>query len=73
MFETRQSGIGSGNTSGLEAELSVRCSPRRTLLPAKIGRSSGNPSWDTAALRAAQRPDPDARGRRLKKRLQALR
>nr|WP_244314798.1 TonB C-terminal domain-containing protein [Paraburkholderia unamae] len=51
----------------------MRCSPRRTLLPAKIGRSSGNPSWDTAALRAAQRPDPDARGRRLKKRLQALR
>lgn len=47
-----------GETSGLETVVSVRCSPTGTLLSATISRSSGNPAWDDAALRAVQRTDP---------------
>jgi colicin import membrane protein len=47
-----------GETSGLETVVSVRCSPTGTLLGATISRSSGNPAWDDAALRAVQRTDP---------------
>lgn len=50
--------VWSGETSGLESEISVRCSPSGTLLSATITRSSGNSSWDDAALRAVQRSDP---------------
>ncbi len=50
--------VWSGETSGLETEISVRCSPSGTLLSAQISRSSGNSSWDDAALRAVQRSDP---------------
>jgi len=48
----------SGEMSGLETEIAVRCSPTGTLLSATISRSSGNSSWDDAALRAVQRSDP---------------
>lgn len=47
-----------GETEGLETVISVRCSPTGTLLSATISRSSGNPAWDDAALRAVQRSDP---------------
>ncbi|HEX7912733.1 MAG TPA: cell envelope integrity protein TolA [Paraburkholderia sp.] len=47
-----------GETSGLETVVSVRCSPTGTLLGATISRSSGNPAWDDAALRAVQLTDP---------------
>jgi TonB family protein len=50
--------IWSGKTSGLETDVTVRCSPTGTLLSAQITRSSGNSSWDDAALRAVQRSDP---------------
>ncbi|MFM0213118.1 cell envelope integrity protein TolA [Paraburkholderia sediminicola] len=47
-----------GETEGLETVISVRCSPTGTLLDAQISRSSGNPAWDDAALRAVQRSNP---------------
>ncbi|NML30739.1 cell envelope integrity protein TolA [Paraburkholderia antibiotica] len=47
-----------GETEGLETVISVRCSPTGTLLSASVSRSSGNPAWDAAALRAVQRSDP---------------
>jgi colicin import membrane protein len=50
--------VWSGETSGLETVVSVRCSPSGTLLSATITRSSGNEQWDQAALRAVQRSDP---------------
>jgi colicin import membrane protein len=50
--------IWSGDTSGLQTVVSVRCSPTGTLLSATVTRSSGNQAWDDAALRAVQRSDP---------------
>ena|ERR1700756_637477 len=50
--------IWSGDTSGLQTVVSVRCSPTGTLLSATVIRSSGNQAWDDAALRAVQRSDP---------------
>lgn len=47
-----------GETEGLETVISVRCSPSGTLLDAQVSRSSGNPAWDDAALRAVQRSNP---------------
>lgn len=47
-----------GAGGGLETVISVHCSPTGTLLSANITRSSGNPAWDDAALRAVQRSDP---------------
>jgi colicin import membrane protein len=48
----------SGATEGLETVVSVHCAPSGTLLSATVTRSSGNPQWDDAALRAVQRTDP---------------
>jgi colicin import membrane protein len=50
--------VWSGETSGLETVVSVRCAPTGTLLDARVSRSSGNEQWDQAALRAVQRSDP---------------
>jgi colicin import membrane protein len=50
--------IWSGPTQGLETRISVRCAPSGTILGATIARSSGNPDWDAAALRAVQHSDP---------------
>ena len=41
--------IWSGDTSGLQTVVSVRCSPTGTLLSATVTRSSGNQAWDDAA------------------------
>ncbi|MBK5125169.1 cell envelope integrity protein TolA [Burkholderia sp. R-69980] len=50
--------VWAGDSEGLETMISVRCSPNGTQLSATIARSSGNPAWDDAALRAVQRTDP---------------
>lgn len=50
--------IWSGPTDGLETTIAVRCAPDGALLDARIVRSSGNPQWDDAALRAVQKSDP---------------
>ncbi|TDY25326.1 cell division and transport-associated protein TolA [Paraburkholderia sp. BL6665CI2N2] len=50
--------IWSGPTEGLATEISVRCAPSGTILSAAIKRSSGNPEWDAAALRAVRQSDP---------------
>ncbi|WP_233874296.1 TonB family protein [Paraburkholderia adhaesiva] len=47
-----------GETGHLQTTISVRCSTDGKLLSAKIVRSSGNPAWDVAALKAVQRSDP---------------
>jgi TonB family protein len=50
--------VWAGPTLDLETVISVRCAPTGTLLSAAISRSSGNATWDMAALRAIQRSDP---------------
>jgi len=50
--------VWAGPTLDLETVISVRCAPTGTLLSATISRSSGNATWDMAALRAIQRSDP---------------
>jgi TolA protein len=50
--------VWAGPTLDLETVISVRCAPSGTLLSSSISRSSGNPTWDMAALRAIQRSDP---------------
>ncbi|SMG43791.1 cell envelope integrity protein TolA [Paraburkholderia susongensis] len=50
--------VWSGETEGLETVIAVRCAPTGTLLDATVSRSSGNPAWDAAALRAVQRSNP---------------
>ena len=50
--------VWAGPTLDLETVVSVRCAPSGTLLSVVISRSSGNASWDMAALRAVQRSDP---------------
>lgn len=50
--------IWAGETQGLETVVSVRCAPDGALLASTIIRSSGNPQWDQAALRAVQHSDP---------------
>ncbi len=50
--------VWAGPTLDLETVISVRCAPTGTLLSATISRSSGNATWDMAALRAMQRSDP---------------
>ena len=47
-----------GETQGLETVVAVHCAPSGTLLSATVKRSSGNPQWDDAALRAVQLTDP---------------
>ncbi|RQH09953.1 cell envelope integrity protein TolA [Paraburkholderia dinghuensis] len=54
----RQHIIWPGSTEGLETVVAVRCAATGTLLNATITRSSGNPQWDAAALRAVQQSDP---------------
>lgn len=58
--------IWAGNTAGLETVVTVHCLPTGAIASAGIERSSGNQSWDAAALRAVQQSDPmpvDAGGR----------
>ncbi|MGF6977103.1 colicin import membrane protein [Paraburkholderia sp. JPY465] len=50
--------VWSESPEGLETVIAVRCSPSGTVLNASVYRSSGNPAWDAAALRAVQRSDP---------------
>ncbi len=50
--------VWAGDTSGLETVIAVRAGRTGTLLSATISRSSGNPQWDAAALRAVERSDP---------------
>ncbi|QSN63819.1 cell envelope integrity protein TolA (plasmid) [Caballeronia sp. M1242] len=50
--------IWAGDTSGLETVIAVRLGKTGTLLSAIVSRSSGNPQWDDAALRAVERSDP---------------
>lgn len=50
--------VWAGETQGLETVIEVHCAPTGTLLSAAIERSSGNPQWDDAALRAVQKSDP---------------
>lgn len=50
--------VWAGPALDLETVISVRCAPSGTLLSAAISRSSGNATWDMAALRAIQRSDP---------------
>lgn len=50
--------IWSGDTSGLQTVMSLRCSPTGALRSVYVIRSSGNQAWDDAALRAVQRSDP---------------
>jgi colicin import membrane protein len=49
-----------------EAEVQVKVSPTGTILNVRLARSSGNPSWDEAAVRAIERSEripPDENGR----------
>lgn len=58
--------VWTGPAIDAETAVTVRCAPNGSLLSAAITRSSGNPAWDIAALRAVQRSDPmptDASGR----------
>jgi len=50
--------VWAGPALDLETVINVRCAPTGTLLSASISRSSGNATWDMAALRAIQRSDP---------------
>jgi colicin import membrane protein len=50
--------VWSGDTQGLETEISVRCSPTGTLLDVTVTRPSSNPQWDAAAERAVRASDP---------------
>ena len=50
--------VWAGPALDLETVISVRCAPSGALLSTAISRSSGNATWDMAALRAIQRSDP---------------
>jgi colicin import membrane protein len=53
-------------TGNPEADIQVRVSPTGDILSARLVRSSGNPSWDEAAVRAIERSEripPDVDGR----------
>ncbi|BBO60104.1 cell envelope integrity protein TolA [Mycoavidus sp. B2-EB] len=41
-----------------QAVVSVQCAPDGTILNAQITKTSGNPGWDNAVLRAVQKSDP---------------
>ncbi|MCX8566584.1 MAG: colicin import membrane protein [Glomeribacter sp. 1016415] len=41
-----------------QAVVSVQCAPDGTILNAQITKTSGNPGWDDAVLRAVQKSDP---------------
>lgn len=60
--------VWAGNVADLQTIVAVRCAPSGTLLGATVARSSGNDSWDAAALRAVQQSDPmpvDVNGKAL--------